>query len=129
MPEMILLNTKYSNDNFVNIQSISDIKNTKADDIVCFEFDDKLCMYAKDNNLPYMVKIQDIKESILANHLNARYILLPNVDNATIEQYMQIAQNYLFDSKIICQIDSIDDINKIAQTNIDGIFLKNKDNK
>jgi len=71
MSEMILLNTKYSNDNFVNIQSISDIKNTKADDVVCFEFDDKLCMYAKDNNLPYMVKIQDIKESILANHLNA----------------------------------------------------------
>jgi len=125
---MILLNTKYSNHTFVNIKNIGDIKNTKADDIICFDYDEELCLYAKNNNLSYMVSIKDIKESILANHLNARYILLKNAKIKEIEKYMKIAQNYLFDSKIICQIDTIDKINKIAKTNIDGIFLENKKN-
>jgi len=126
---LILLNTKYCNHTFVNIKNIGDIKNTKADDIICFEFDEELCLYAKNNNLSYMVSIKDIKESILANHLNARYILLKNVKIKEIKKYMKIAQNYLFDSKIICQIYTIDKISKIAKTNIDGIFLENKENK
>ncbi len=129
MFRLILLNTKYCNHTFVNIKNIGDIKNTKADDIICFEFDEELCLYAKNNNLSYMVSIKDIKESILANHLNARYILLKNAKIKEIEKYMKIAQNYLFDSKIICQIYTIDKINKIAKTNIDGIFLENKENK
>jgi hypothetical protein len=121
---MILLNTKYCDKTFVNISSISEIKNTKECDILYFVFNDELCLYAKNNQLSYMVIVKNAKELILANKLEARYILIQNANNKILKKYMQIAQNYLFDSKIICEINSLDDINKIAKTNVDGIYLK-----
>ena len=126
---MILLNTKYCDTTFSYIQTIDEIKHTKEYDIIYFLFDEKLCLYAKNNDLSYMVVAKSIKECILANELGARYILLKNtnshsINNKILKRYMKVAQNYLFDSKIIFEIDSLDEIDKIATSNIDGIYLK-----
>ena len=61
-------------DDIYDISSIEDIKNTKANSVVSFRYNEKLLTYASSNELNYAVIISSIKEAIYANSLNALFI-------------------------------------------------------
>ena len=106
---------------FYTVKSKEDIKKTPPNSIVMFDFDFKLCKYAKEQNLRFAIKVNDIKEVVFANSLNASYIL---VDKPLSQDAQKTADNYMFDSKILLQSESEGDIEFCALNGIDGIFFR-----
>ena len=107
---------------FFNISSIDDIKNTKSNSLVSFRYNENLLTYSSENELDYAVIISSIKEAIYANNLNARYIVC---EKELAKDIQKIADNYMFDSKVLAVIETSDEIEEIAQNEIDGIIYKN----
>jgi hypothetical protein len=103
------------------INSIEDIKSTKANTTVVFDFNKDLMKYCTQNGINYAVKINTITQSIYANNMNAKYIL-PN--NELLEVVQKIAENYMFDSKILATIQSEESIENIALKSVDGVIFK-----
>jgi len=108
-------------ENISVINSIEDIKSTKPNTTVVFDFDKDMMKYCMENDINYAVKIVSVKESIYANNLNARYIL-PN--NELLDIVQKIAENYMFDSKILATIQNEESIEDIAIQSIDGAIFK-----
>ena len=119
---MIIIGDKYiPYENISVINSIEDIKSTKPNTTVVFDFDKDMMKYCMENDINYAVRIVSVKESIYANNLNARYIL-PN--NELLEIVQKIAENYMFDSKILATIQNEESIEDIAIQSIDGAIFK-----
>ena len=107
---------------FFNISSIDDIKKTKANSFISFRYNENLLTYSYENELEYTVVVSSIIEAIYANSLNARYIVC---EKNIAKDIQKIADNYMFDSKILAVIEASDEIEEIAQNEIDGIIYKN----
>jgi len=120
---MIILGDKHINyEKIEKIVCCEDIKSTKPNSTVLFDFDFEILKYTSKNDISCVVIISTIKELIYSSKLNAKYIV---VDNNILSQSQKIAENYMFDSKILAVIDSCDDIENIALKGIDGIIYKN----
>lgn len=105
-----------------NISSIDEIKNTKANALISFRYNENILTYSYKNDLDYVVVISSIKEAIYANSLNAKYIVC---QKNLAKDIQKIADNYMFDSKILALISTDDEIEEIALNEIDGIIYKN----
>ncbi|MGD9553826.1 MAG: hypothetical protein AB7D96_04215 [Arcobacteraceae bacterium] len=103
------------------VSTISAISQTKPNSTVLFDYDEVLMKYCFENQIAYAAKVQSLKEAIYANALRAKYIICPK-DIASVVQ--KSAQNYLFDSKILAVITSNDEIEEIAQLEIDGAIYE-----
>ncbi|QEZ89104.1 hypothetical protein [Aliarcobacter cibarius] len=106
---------------FFKVSNVEEIKNTKPNSLIFFEYNEELLKYCYLNNLNYFVQINSVKEGLYANSLNAKYI----VCKKTLAKKMQkIAENYMFDSKILAIIKSNDELEEIALDEIDGVIYK-----
>ncbi|GAX87263.1 conserved hypothetical protein [Lebetimonas natsushimae] len=123
---MLILEKPFSNEIFVKINSIEKIKASPSNSTLIFEFNENLesFIFCKENNIPYGVIINDIKELIFIANLNAKYAFTDNLEKAKI--FQKIAENYLLDTKIIFLADSLDEIEILVKYQIDGIKLKDK---
>lgn len=111
---------------FYSIKKVEDICRTPNNSTVYFKQNLTLAKYCKTNLINYSVEVENIKEAIFFNILNAKFIITSL--KLSIE-LMPIAQNYLFDSEILAKIDNDDSIIEVAKNNVDGvIFLKNSIN-
>lgn len=118
---MIIIGDKYIPSPIINkISKIEDIKSTQPNSIVLFEFDKDIMSYCYKNNIEYGVIIKNITDSLYANNLNAKYILPPK---DLLKEIQNIAENYLFDSKILATIENINSIEDIALKGIDGVIF------
>jgi len=117
---MIIIGDKYIPfENISKIDIIEDIKSTKPNSTLLFNFNKDIMVYCMNNDINYAVIVKSIKESIYANNLNAKYILPPVYFLETIQK---IAENYMFDSKILAIIKNEDEIENIALKQIDGVI-------
>ena len=107
---------------FFNISSIDEIKKTKANSLISFRYNENLLTYSYKNDLDYAVVINSIKEAIYTNNLNAKYIIC---QKELAKEVQKIADNYMFDSKVLAVIESSNEIEEIAKNEIDGIIYKN----
>ena len=64
-----------------------------------------------------MVYVKSIKEAIYATNFNTKYIIC---ENELAKKLQKIADNYMWDSKILTIIKSSDDFEKVALEEIDG---------
>ena len=122
---MIILNEPFSDEKFYKVKSIEDIKNTPNNSTLIFDYCDSsidVYNFCKINQIPYGVKISNIKELIFISNLNAKYAFADNIENAKI--FQKIANEYLLDTKIIFLINSLEEIENIALLGIDGVKLK-----
>lgn len=108
-------------ENIFFISSIQDIKNTKANSTLIFNYDEVLLKYVSKNSISSAVIVTSIKEAIYANCLNAKYII-SNQDLA--KEIQKIADNYMFDSKNLAIIKSNDEFEQIAKNEIDGVIYE-----
>lgn len=110
---------------FKTINNVEDISKTLAKDILLFNDLDKnieIIKYSQKNNLPYAIRVKDIKEAILSHNLNASYLLvLPEM----AKEIQDIAQNYLFDTLVLVEIDNENEIEYYAKLGIDGVVFSN----
>ena len=84
------------------IKNIKDIENTKANSTVLFDFEEEILTYCYKNELFCAVVVNSIKEAIYCNNLNVKYII--SEKELSIE-LQKIADNYMYDSKILAIID------------------------
>lgn len=106
---------------FFKVSNISEIKNTKPNSLLFFKYDEELLKYCYFQNINFFVKIDSIKEAIYSNSLNAKFIVCSK-DLALKVQ--KIAENYMFDSKILAIIEISDELEDIALKEIDGAIYK-----
>ncbi|WP_418180669.1 hypothetical protein ACNSOL_00730 [Aliarcobacter lanthieri] len=103
------------------ISRIEEIKNTKPNSILVFNYDEAIVKYCFQNSLNFAVIVENLKEAIYANSLNAKYII-SKIKLA--KKIQKVAENYMFDSKILAIIDSNDELENIAKKEIDGIIYR-----
>ena len=104
-----------------NIKNIEDIKTTKANSIISFGYNEELMKYSFENDLNSAIIVSSIKESIYANALNAKYII---ADKNLAKDIQKVAENYMFDSKVLAIIESNEEIEVIASFEVDGVIYK-----
>lgn len=102
--------------------STNDIKNTKANSTVLFNFSDEIAKYCFENEISFAVVVNSIKEAIYSSNLNAKYII---ANKELSKELQKIADNYMYDAKILAIIESSDEFEEIAKAQIDGVIFKN----
>jgi hypothetical protein len=108
---------------FCKVFSIEDIKNSPEDSIVLLEplvDSHSFAQYCQDNSIAYAVVANTLDDAIFANALGARYMSCEEDDALMIQH---IAQEYLFDTRILVLIHSEKEISKIARGGIDGVIF------
>ncbi len=103
------------------IQNIENIKNSKANSTVIFNYNEEVLKYCYENEISSAVVVASIKEAIYCNSLNVKYII--SEKNVAI-QVQKIADNYMYDSKNLAIIDSNEEFEKIANDEIDGVIYR-----
>ena len=108
---------------FCKVFSIEDIKKIHADDIVLLEplvDSNTYALYCQENNIAYAVVVNTLDDAIFANALGATYMICEEDDALMIQP---IAQEYLFDTRILVLIHNEKEISKIARGGIDGVVF------
>jgi len=122
---MVLINHKdISDDSIESIEKIEDIKKTNPNSCLRFDFSEKnleLIRYCQANDLAFALNIESIKEVILSNSFDAKYIITN--DRELVIKAQKIADNYMFDLKVLFESDNEDDIEYLALNEIDGVVF------
>ena len=108
---------------FYKVFSIDDIKSVPSTNIVLLEplvESYTYAQYCDKNAIKYAVVVNTLEDAIYANALHASYMICEE-DSALMIQ--PIAQEYLFDSKVLVLIHSTKDISKLARNSIDGVVF------
>jgi len=108
---------------FCKIFSKEDIKKSKPDTVVLLEpiiDSHDLASYCQGNNITFAIAVNSLKEAIFANAMGASYIVCEEDDALIIHP---IAQEYLFDTRVLVLIHDEKEIAKIARSGIDGVIF------
>lgn len=108
---------------FCKVFSPEDIKKSKAEDIILLEplvESQSLAAYCQSNNIAFAVTVNTLQEAIFANALGAKYMVCEEEEALIIQT---IAQEYLFDTRILVLIHDEKEIAKIARSSIDGVIF------
>ena len=103
--------------------SIEDIKNSQANEIVLLEplvDSHSYALYCQENIIAYAVVTNTLDDAIFANALGAKYMICEEDDALMIQP---IANEYLFDTRILVHVHSEKEISKIARGHIDGVIF------
>jgi pyruvate kinase len=107
---------------FYHISDIDDITHTPPSSTLTLAFSEQnldIISHLNLNQLTFALSVNNITDLIYASALNASYIIVPE-DLAKTAQ--ELAQNYLFDAKILVKIESDEDIEEMALLGMDGVI-------
>lgn len=110
---------------FYHITNIDAITHTPPSSIIFLEFSEDnldIIKHLNSNCVKFALYVNNISEIIYASSLNAKYIIT-NIDLAKTAQ--NLAETYMFDSKILVKIEKEEDIEEIAILGIDGVVFSN----
>jgi hypothetical protein len=108
---------------FCRVFSLEDIKASRPDQIVLLEplvDSHKLAQYCQENHVSYAVVVNTLDEALYANALGAAYMIC---DEDTALMVQPVAQEYLFDTRVLVLIHGEKEISKIARGGIDGVVF------
>jgi len=107
---------------FYEVSSVEEISQTPSNSLLRLKSLHKsleLAKYCQSNNLRYSLVAFSIEEGILANILNATYVIC---EKELAKELMPIAQNYLFDTQVLADIYK-DEIEEMAKCGVDGVII------
>ena len=108
---------------FCKVFSIEDIKKSDPKNIVLLEplvDSHSYAQYCQENNIAFSVVVNTLDDALFANALGAKFIICEEDDALMIQP---IAQEYLFDARLLVLIHSEKEISKIARGGIDGVIF------
>ncbi|WP_434637533.1 hypothetical protein MLC35_01825 [Sulfurimonas sp. NW7] len=118
---MLLFGHRFiKSEKFYHVSDIDAIVQTPPASIIYLEFEEKnldIIEYLNQNSIKFALKVQDITELIYASALGASYI---HVEQKLAKTAQKIAENYLFDAKILVHIEKEEEIEEMALLGIDG---------
>ncbi len=123
---MLIFGNKYiPSPQFKAITKIEDIKSTTAKDILYLnelKAPYTIAKWCADNALKYAVKVESIQEALFANAFLATYIVC---EETLAIQLQNIANEYLWDSKILAVISDDSNLETLAKASVDGVIYQN----
>ena len=111
-------------DSFYHIQSIDAILNTPPSSTIYLDFNESnldIIEHLKDNKIPFALDVKNIIEIVYASALEASFII---VKPSLAKTANDIANNYLFDAKILVHIVDEDEIEEMAIIGVDGVVFR-----
>lgn len=106
---------------FYAIATREQVIKTPSNASLVFHFDAKLCDYCQKNQLVFAVHVKNIQELVLANALGASYFF---VDKSLAINAQKVADDYLFDGKVLLLASDENEIEFVAFNAIDGIIFE-----
>jgi len=106
-----------------HIREIDAIKRTPSNSIIYIKYNENcvdLIKHCQDNNLAFALYVHSLKEVIFAHNFLATYIV---VNDGLAKLAQKAADDYLFDAKILCQIESEESIETLATLGMDGVIF------
>ncbi|NPA60250.1 MAG: hypothetical protein GXO30_07295 [Epsilonproteobacteria bacterium] len=112
-------------ENFYHVINIDAILNTPPNSTIYLDFTQEnleIINYASLNSISLAISVSNITQSIYASSLGSDFII---VDKELAKSVQDIANNYLFDAKILVNIKSENEIEELALQGIDGVIFSN----
>lgn len=109
---------------FYFVKKSEDIANTPSNSVVLFEFSEEnlaLCHHCKENDVSFALIADSAKEALFANVLEASYILCDKVLSPKVQK---LADEYMFDAKVLLYSSEEADLEWAADLGIDGIIFE-----
>jgi len=109
---------------FYLIKNSKNIKYTPSNSTVVFEFNEQnieLCEYCHKSSILFACICDSIKDVLFANALNASYLICDKVVSVKAQK---LADNYMFDAKVLLYSSDDSELEWVADNEIDGIILE-----
>lgn len=123
---MIIVGHRFiPSDNFYHVTNIEGISNTPPSSIVYLDFDEdnlETIKHCVQNNVSLALAVKNITNLIYASNLGASFII---VDKQLATSAQKIANEYLYDAKILVSIQNEDEIEELAIESVDGVIFSN----
>ena len=106
------------------VESVEEIAKTPPNSTLwlgSFDTAKEIAKHCFKNHISYAVMAESINDALLSNALHARYIL---ADHSLAIKLQKIAENYLFDAKILVPISDESEMEKVAEAGIDGVIFQ-----
>ena len=113
------------NDSFFHVTNIDAISKTPPNSTIYLDFSEdnlETINHAVQNEITLALGIKDITQLIYASSLEASFIVVPKELAKTAQN---IANNYLFDAKILVHILDENEIEELAIIGVDGVVFSN----
>ncbi|MFA6196944.1 MAG: hypothetical protein WC656_09915 [Sulfurimonas sp.] len=110
---------------FYHISDIDAIKNSPSSSTLYIEFSEEnldIIDHLSINHIAFALGAMSITEIIYASSLHASYILVPR---ELANDAQTIANEYLFDAKILVRITDESEIETMALLGVDGVIFSN----
>ena len=111
--------------NFYHVQDIDAINNTPPSSCITVEFNEQnldIINHATLNNVELALSVKNVTELIYAANLGATYII---VEKELAQSAQKIANEYLFDAKLLVSIQNEEEIETLALQSVDGAIFSN----
>ena len=108
---------------FYHIFDIDSIEKTPSSSFLYLDFSEKnldIIEHLRSNQILFALGVTNINELIYAAALGASYIM---VSRNFAKSAQDIAENYLFDAKILAHIQEESEIEEMALLGIDGVYF------
>jgi len=106
------------------VETIEEISKTPSNSTLwlgIFASAKEIAKHCYENQIAFSVMAESVNDALLANALHARYIL---ADESLASKLQKIAENYLFDAKILVPISDESEMEIIAEAGIDGVIFQ-----
>ena len=119
---MLLFGHRFiKSESFYHIGDIEAVLKTPPGSTIYLEFDEEnldIIEYLQSNSIPFALGVQNLTEAIYAFALDANYIV---TKEHLSKEVQSLAQEYLFDAKVLVHIDDDSQIERFAKEGIDGV--------
>ncbi|MBU1659320.1 hypothetical protein KKG72_09755 [bacterium] len=108
-----------------HVSDIDSIQNTPPSSTLYVPFCEEnldIINHAKENDITLALSVENINEIIYSSSLEASYII---VSRELASKAQNIANNYLFDAKILVSIEEEQEIQEMALLGVDGVIFSN----
>jgi len=110
-------------DPFYHVGEIDTIELTPPNSTLFLYFKEEnldIIRHMRHNALPFALEVADLSEVVFAHNLGAKYIL---VNEPLAKPAQKVAENYLFDAKILCRLENISELEEKIIEGIDGVIF------
>ncbi|MFT7860663.1 MAG: hypothetical protein ABXS93_06980 [Sulfurimonas sp.] len=109
--------------NFYHIFDIDGISHTPPSSALYLEFSEKnldIIEHLQKNDLTFALNVANITELLYGSALGASYI---TIDKTLAKTAQGLAENYLFDAKILVHVEDEEEIEELALLGVDGVIF------
>ena len=121
---MLLFGHRFiESEKFYHINSIEAVDHTPSNSTLFLNFSEKnldIIEHLRANGIRFALEVKSVTEAVYAENLDAKYII---VNHVIAKNLQKIAENYLFDAKIIAHCDDEERIEEFAFLGIDGVVF------